>query len=644
MTQTRVLKDIDEQIEKDFVPVCSQGLSQPNKIRSAADVRIYVYCSKPNTDTEQRHNIAEGTKEFFRQGRRALTLKELMQIEMVKLARLRLEEAVVEYQYTGPLFMKWNSLLRKMPFALDFRGNRYATTIHTLVSAVIKTSMITKIPASRKVYRGLSGMVLHDRWLVGDGRSKGGVEYGFLSTTLYQSVAMEYSGVRKNRGVIFEIEVGAIDCGADLSSISQYPEEAELLFGPLAHLEAVGTRIDTQHDKPIVVVCIKINCNLKAPRIEEIIHKRKRLFGEVLDHLHNQVCFDMKLLQGSAQNQSAGEEARALLIKKNEDLRSRHDSWYNNETNFLHALNTGLGNKAATLFEKLTNNDSQSQTKALTEASLIIGARGRTDLIRVFCGVFKSPLSVCNEEGESMLLKACENGHTEFVVQMFLYFKENKRRLVGTIPGILFSGLYILMGLFGIVTVLSVNEEVSEDLIESTCSNSSQDYSFNSNCTYAVIPILARFEYFTISACGFISFLGLIGICAKIPTIWKIRKELGLSDPIGKVVCQSKSGSTPLHVSVNAKNEEIVRLLLNHPRAKGMLRMRDKEGRLPLDLIRDESHETIHSLLLQEGAGASVARSGQGPTTLNPSNRVVPESAQSLPRTTSSARSAAVLA
>jgi NLR family CARD domain-containing protein 3 len=76
------------------------------------------------------------------------------------------------------------------------------------------------------VYRGLGGMVLDDKWFVQDKRNtRGGVELGFLSTTLNRSTALEYSGVMRGRGIILEIDVGAIDCGAQLDCLSQYPGE-----------------------------------------------------------------------------------------------------------------------------------------------------------------------------------------------------------------------------------------------------------------------------------------------------------------------------------------------------------------------------------------------------------------------------------
>jgi NLR family CARD domain-containing protein 3 len=116
---------------------------------------------------------------------------------------------------------KWNGLLRQIP---KISGNKYTTTILVLVSAVLKLSQNTKIPHGRRVYRGLGGMVLDDKWFVQDKRNtRGGVELGFLSTTLNRSTALEYSGVKRGRGIVLEIDVGAIDCGAQLDCLSQYP-------------------------------------------------------------------------------------------------------------------------------------------------------------------------------------------------------------------------------------------------------------------------------------------------------------------------------------------------------------------------------------------------------------------------------------
>jgi hypothetical protein len=102
--------------------------------------------------------------------------------------------------------------------------NLYATSIHTLVSAILKMSRKTTIPRGRKAYRGLARMRLGSEWFSPDERgARSGVELGFMSTTLSKHVALEYSGVmRGGVGTVLEFQVGAVDCGARLDAVSQY--------------------------------------------------------------------------------------------------------------------------------------------------------------------------------------------------------------------------------------------------------------------------------------------------------------------------------------------------------------------------------------------------------------------------------------
>ena len=101
--------------------------------------------------------------------------------------------------------------------------NLYATSIHTLVSAILKLSRATSIPRGRKAFRGLGRMKLGSEWFRPDERgARSGVELGFMSTTLSRHVAVEYSGVKGGVGTVLEFQVGAIDCGARLDALSQY--------------------------------------------------------------------------------------------------------------------------------------------------------------------------------------------------------------------------------------------------------------------------------------------------------------------------------------------------------------------------------------------------------------------------------------
>jgi hypothetical protein len=172
------------------------------------------------------------------------SIGELMKEEMVSEAMLCFEEVLALRLYSGPMFMKYNTILREFPVDLlkQFKGNRYTTTIHLILSAILKLSRVQPIPKERLVYRGLGGRRLPKEFYVRDKTlSKGGVEAAFMSTTTDQATAVRYSNFGdKGLGIIFEIELGKMSTGADISIFSQYPKENEILFTPLTHLEIVG--------------------------------------------------------------------------------------------------------------------------------------------------------------------------------------------------------------------------------------------------------------------------------------------------------------------------------------------------------------------------------------------------------------------
>ena len=104
-------------------------------------------------------------------------------------------------------------------------GNRYATTLHVINSAVVK---LGKLQPAMKVYRGVTGGVLPEIfWKANQHNVRGGCEYGFLSTTTDARVATDYAGSSGKSGIVFEIAMGMVDRGASLSWLSQYPHERE---------------------------------------------------------------------------------------------------------------------------------------------------------------------------------------------------------------------------------------------------------------------------------------------------------------------------------------------------------------------------------------------------------------------------------
>ena len=201
--------------------------------------------------------------------------------------KLVFAEAVAARVYTGPLFVKYNSLLRGLdsdvPFlkssmielccskivfdeyikgALPYteacvRLNTYTTTLHAINSAIIK---LGKLTVAKTVYRGVGSRVLpKEFWEANEFGVKGGIEAAFMSTTLDREVALSYAGGGSGAGFVFEIpqvtlperppalpslpqrvrstrkafrpamcaSQGMVNRGADIGFLSQYPHEKE---------------------------------------------------------------------------------------------------------------------------------------------------------------------------------------------------------------------------------------------------------------------------------------------------------------------------------------------------------------------------------------------------------------------------------
>ena len=105
-------------------------------------------------------------------------------------------------------------------------GNTYTTTIYVLVSAITNIARETKLPAELKLYRGLAGKSFPASFHKSDDKGrKGMLEWGFMSTTADKATAIRYCGVSQSKPVptILEFDSGAVDRGAVITHLSQYP-------------------------------------------------------------------------------------------------------------------------------------------------------------------------------------------------------------------------------------------------------------------------------------------------------------------------------------------------------------------------------------------------------------------------------------
>ena len=111
----------------------------------------------------------------------------------------------------------------------------------------------------------MSGVKLPECFMIAkEGGGKGGVDFGFVSTSTDRAVATSYLG-GKEMPILFQFEVGDIDRGASLSFLSQYPNEDEILIPPLSYLEVTDEPFLEPTEKGDVwVYPARINCNLKS--------------------------------------------------------------------------------------------------------------------------------------------------------------------------------------------------------------------------------------------------------------------------------------------------------------------------------------------------------------------------------------------
>ena len=165
-----------------------------------------------------------------------------------------------------------------------------------------------------------------------------GVEYGFQSTTRDRSQAEHYakgSGWAKptDAMTIFEIQMGMIDRGAELTWVSQYPHERECLFPPLTGLETTGKDVEGQ----LLKIESRLSLNLSAQTLEQVLSRRRKMLTDMArgieQELYEQLKEDMDLVRTSVKLLHQAFAYGAL----------DHDvTWFNDDDNFAEVMQETL--------------------------------------------------------------------------------------------------------------------------------------------------------------------------------------------------------------------------------------------------------------------------------------------------------------
>ena len=163
-------------------------------------------------------------------------------------AFLTLAECLSVRLYSGPSFQPINGFLRQIG-ALSGRVRdivaqhpeiTFAATVGHLCRAIRKIAAVsTPEEACAPLFRGVKGELPRAFWVPDDQDIVAAVDMGFMSTSRNQSTPVHYMGGSKN--VLWKLQSQTesdtgFHCGADLSILSQFASEDEVLFPPCTML------------------------------------------------------------------------------------------------------------------------------------------------------------------------------------------------------------------------------------------------------------------------------------------------------------------------------------------------------------------------------------------------------------------------
>ncbi len=230
-------------------------------------------------------------------------------------------EGIAIVLFTGPMYTAYNGVLSKFPadIATNFAPINFTTTIHAIISAIQKLSMRT--PVQSIVYRGTGGRgFLPDTfWEPQEGLNVYGyTEYGVMSMTSSKEIALEYSGVLIGRphSAILAFAAGAVDRGANVQDLSQFPLEVEFTFPPLSYIqpEFVNGKHRVEYvehpEKPgvqVPVIYVRVNANIRSPTLDEMNSARKKSHVALF----------------RSQNRDTVAEIRSLFLQRTDDITRR---------------------------------------------------------------------------------------------------------------------------------------------------------------------------------------------------------------------------------------------------------------------------------------------------------------------------------
>ena len=172
-------------------------------------------------------------------------------------------------------------------------------------------------------------------WVPNELGVRGGIEYGFSSTTTDKEQAMAYAqGGNSKVGdamTIFEMRMGMVDRGADLSWLSQYPHEKEVLLPPLTGVEALNSDVEGN----MLVIQSRFSLNLSAQTLEQVLSRRRKMLMDM--------AYGIELdLREALPDNLIGIALKILRSALQYGAYNQQPEWFNNDDNFAKVMQETL--------------------------------------------------------------------------------------------------------------------------------------------------------------------------------------------------------------------------------------------------------------------------------------------------------------
>jgi len=122
---------------------------------------------------------------------------------------------------------------------------------------------------------------------------------------------------------IFEMQMGMVDRGADLTWLSQYPHEKEVLLPPLTGIEALTSDVEGS----MLVIHSRLSLNLSAQTLEQVLSRRRKMLMDM--------AAGIELELRESLSEVPYKLARRILRKALEyGAYTYPPEWFNNDDNF----------------------------------------------------------------------------------------------------------------------------------------------------------------------------------------------------------------------------------------------------------------------------------------------------------------------